>query len=387
MTELYNFESSLKRLLGRIETLEADKEPLKKWYLHFKTDKSESLSVMRIVKMLSNALTCSEIAKTRFNRRLIDATKDDITALIIEINDSKKAALTKRDYRIAVKKFLTFTGKKDSVDWIKTSVSNKEKTRKLPEDLLTESEIELMIGNAINPRDKALISLLADSGLRIGEALNLRIKDINFDDYGAYLIVPDGKTGARRVRLISSIHYLKNWIENHPNPKRDNWLFVTLDKNKSRLLYNAARKGILEATRSARIKKRIHPHLFRHSAATRSASFMTEQEMKVHYGWTGNSEMASIYVHMSGEQVDNKMLSHYGLKKIDDDGKGTLIKCPKCEKLNPKTAKFCGNCSCILSTMLMTESDDVHKSIQKVKEYLFQSQEFMQLLHKAIGEG
>jgi len=101
--------------LGRIETVENDTEPLKKWYLHLKTDKSESLSVMRIVKMLSNALSCSEIAKARFNRRLIDATKYDIAALIIEINDSKKAALTKRDYSIAVKKFLTFAGRKDSV--------------------------------------------------------------------------------------------------------------------------------------------------------------------------------------------------------------------------------------------------------------------------------
>ena len=39
MTELYNFESSLKRLLGRIETLETDKEPLKKWYLDLKSAK------------------------------------------------------------------------------------------------------------------------------------------------------------------------------------------------------------------------------------------------------------------------------------------------------------------------------------------------------------
>jgi hypothetical protein len=51
MKELYNFESSFKRLLGRIETLGNDTEPLKKWYLHLKTDKSESISGMRIVKM------------------------------------------------------------------------------------------------------------------------------------------------------------------------------------------------------------------------------------------------------------------------------------------------------------------------------------------------
>jgi len=59
----------------------------------------------------------------------------------------------------------------------------------------------------------------------------MRIKDIFFDEYGAFIIIPEGKTGSRRVRLISSIHYLKNWIENHPKPERDNQLFVTLDKH------------------------------------------------------------------------------------------------------------------------------------------------------------
>jgi len=65
--------------------------------------------------------------------------------------------------------------------------------------MLTEAEVELLISKALNPRDKALIALLADSGLRIGEALKLRVKDIYFDDYGAFLIAPEGKTGARRV--------------------------------------------------------------------------------------------------------------------------------------------------------------------------------------------
>lgn len=332
MTGIYNFERSLEKLLIRIEKLESDAAPLKKWYLHLKTD---------------------------------------------------KAPLTKRDYRIAVKKFLIFAGKKELVDWIATS-SSKSK-RKLPEDMVTESELELLISKAINPRDKALLALLGDSGLRIGEALNLRIKDLYFDDYGAYLIIQEGKTGARRVRLISSIHYIKNWIEAHPKPERDNYLFVTFNKNSSLLKYSAARKGLIDAMAAAGIKKRIHPHLFRHAAATRAAGFMTESEMKVHFGWTGNSDMASVYVHLSGEQVDNKMLSHYGLKKIEDNGKEALIRCPKCSKHNPKMAKFCLNCSCILDVALMTQSDDVHGRIGKVKEYLFQSKEFSELLAKALS--
>jgi len=50
------------------------------------------------------------------------------------------------------------------------------------------------VSSAINPRDKAFISLLYESGCRIGELLNLKIKNVEFDANGAVLIV-NVKTG------------------------------------------------------------------------------------------------------------------------------------------------------------------------------------------------
>jgi integrase len=215
--------------------------------------------------------------------------------------------------------------------------------------------------------------------------MGLRIKDINFDEYSAYIIVPEGKTGSRRVRLISSIHYLKNLIENHPKPDRDSQLFVTLDKNALPLKYGAVNTLLTKLTRAAEIKKRVHAHLFRHTAATRAAGFMTEADMKIHFGWNAGSDSPTVYIHRSGEQVDNKMLNHYGLKKISEQGKETHIKCPKCTTLNPQTAKFCLNCSCVLDIKLMSQSDTTHSKIGQVKEYLFQSKEFEALLAKALS--
>ena len=43
--------------------------------------------------------------------------------------------------------------------------------------------------------------MLYDSGCRIGELLTLRVKDIEYDDYGIRLTV-NGKTGVRRVRTV-----------------------------------------------------------------------------------------------------------------------------------------------------------------------------------------
>lgn len=63
----------------------------------------------------------------------------------------------------------------------------------------------------MNPRDKVLVSILYESGCRISKILNLKIRNMEFDSYGADLIVK-GKTGQHRVRLIDSVPRLMTWL-------------------------------------------------------------------------------------------------------------------------------------------------------------------------------
>ena len=49
--------------------------------------------------------------------------------------------------------------------------------------------------------------------------------------------------------------------------------------------------------------------MFRHSAATRDARYLIESELKLKYGWSGGSQMAQVYVHRSGADLDNKLLA------------------------------------------------------------------------------
>jgi integrase len=86
----------------------------------------------------------------------------------------------------------------EEVKWIKARVKNSNP--KLPEELLTEDEIRRIVSAAENPRDKTLVLVLYETGCRIGELLSLRIKNIQFDEYGALLLL-SGKTGQRRVRV------------------------------------------------------------------------------------------------------------------------------------------------------------------------------------------
>ena len=78
-----------------------------------------------------------------------------------------------------------------------------------------------------------MISILYESGCRIGEILNMRIRNVEFDANGAVLIV-NGKTGQRRVRLIHSVPRLVTWLEHHPerDPKAFLWVCVGSKNNR-----------------------------------------------------------------------------------------------------------------------------------------------------------
>jgi integrase len=64
--------------------------------------------------------------------------------------------------------------------------------------------------------------------------------------------------------------------------------------------------------RQAGITKRVFNHMLRHGSATRNAQFLTDSELKIMYGWAMGSKMPAVYVHLSGKDLDGKLL-HYTL--------------------------------------------------------------------------
>jgi len=76
------------------------------------------------------------------------------------------------------------------------------------EDLPTDEEVQKILSVcADSSRDKAMISVHAESGTRIGELLGMRIKDFTIDKNGGMIKV-DGKTGVRPIRIVKSVPYL-----------------------------------------------------------------------------------------------------------------------------------------------------------------------------------
>src|SRR5664280_1102659 len=188
--------------------------------------------------------------------------------------------------------------------------------------MLTATDVLNLIENAERIRDKAIIAILWDIGARISEVGTLTIRHISFDEHGAIVNVR-GKTGYRRVRAVWCVEYLKAWQQVHPegyNPDAPLWITFDSKENLLKpLQYSAIRMKLQRIAKKAGISKKIHPHLFRHSRCTYMANYLTEAQMNVYFGWIQGSEMSSVYVHLSGRDVDYAILKANGV--LDKDTK------------------------------------------------------------------
>ena len=123
-------------------------------------------------------------------------------------------------------------------------------------------ENKLILQNCKNARDRALFSLLYDSGSRLGEIMTLRNKDVDFDQYAAVLFVT-GKTGYRKVRVFgNSVSHLREWQNSHPHrDDNDFWLFCGISDNTKdkAMTYDDLHSALKKILRRAGIKRRIYP--------------------------------------------------------------------------------------------------------------------------------
>ncbi|RJS73468.1 MAG: hypothetical protein CW694_00480 [Candidatus Syntrophoarchaeum sp. WYZ-LMO15] len=279
-----------------------------------------------------------------------EAGEDDIRRLILSIEMGDFSEWSKHDKKVILRKYLRFIGKGDLVEDLR--IKPVRTGSKLPDEILTEEEIKAMAGVAYNTRDRAFVLALYESGCRIGEFLPLRLKHLEFDQYGAVLHV-HGKTGSRRVRLITSAPALQAWLEEHPikdDPDAYLWRKIPTQNNpkwkNEHLSYGFVARTLRQLAKKAGVKKRVNPHSFRHARATHLASHLTEAQMKEYFGWEQSSEMAAVYVHLSGRDVDDALLAMHGIR--DEKRKnGTAFKpeiCPRCGEVNEPGVRFCKRC-------------------------------------------
>ena len=245
------------------------------------------------------------------------------------------------------------------------------------EDLPTDDEVKKIIAAcADSKRDKAMLSVHAEAGTRIGELLGLRIKDVTVDQYGAVIKV-DGKTGVRPIRIVKSVPYVTQWINAHPNKdelESPLWIYIHAEDTFGQPInYTGFRAILQKRARQAGIKKRITSHLFRHKEITDLATTLTEVESRMRHGWEKTSAMPSRYTHLNQEDLDTKMLQIMGVKKKEEKEE-SLRECVYCKIKYPLETRFCEVCSRPLDIIeaIRMEKEQEEKTKAMIQEMLRQ---------------
>ncbi len=165
--------------------------------------------------------------------------------------------------------FSSFFGWLEDEDYILKSPMRrirKIKTEKTIKDTFSDEGLELLRDACEEVRDLAVIDLLAATGMRVGELVQLNREDINFHERECVVF---GKGSSERVVYFDArakIH-LRNYLDSRCDDEPA--LFVSLTQPHERLLIGGVETRLREIGRRADIQK-VHPHKFRRTLATRA---------------------------------------------------------------------------------------------------------------------
>ena len=174
-----------------------------------------------------------------------------------------------------------------------------KRTRRLPV-ILSKKEVISIIKGVKNIKHKSILMVIYSSGLRVSEALNLELKDINSH---RMLIHVKGAKGKKDRMVILSQITLRLLRKYYISYRPGKWLFEGYNGSKysSRSCQEIFKRAILKAG----IKKNVTLHTLRHSFATHLLEAGTDlRHIQVLLGHN-SSKTTEIYTHVSDMYIRN----------------------------------------------------------------------------------
>jgi len=185
-------------------------------------------------------------------------------------------------------------------------ISVKDHRIKLPTILDTNEAKKLLdMPNKRYPtglRNKAIISVMLNMGLRVSEVANLRFYDVSLNN--RKLRVVNGKNGKDRDLIIPgyTLELFEKWVKIRPE---SNYFFSTL--NGERLLIRYLQAMIKRYKEKIKLQKNISPHSLRHTFATEFYRQTKDIETLRKILGHSNISTTQIYVTLANIEVENAM--------------------------------------------------------------------------------
>ncbi len=237
---------------------------------------------------------------------LEDAGKDDIKDYLGAIYSEVKASSLRRKI-VAIRQFYLLMHKRKIVeDNPALTLTGPKKDGILP-GALTREEMAKLIDynypqNLKGLRDRAIIEMLYSSGVRVGELVSLKIKDMDFKGKTVNVL---GKGKKERLLPVTSqaIDSIENYLMKRPGGKeKDSIIFCNL---KGGQLTERGVQFIIDTlARNCGIYRKVTPHMLLHSFATHFLENGMNLRYLQHLLGHSNLSTTEIYTNLSIEHLE-----------------------------------------------------------------------------------
>lgn len=338
-----------------------DREAIRRWVVHLRANDPSVGSLGTVVGHLNRIRLASE----RAHCPLVEmCSVEDVNALKLHLEDRYGLSEgTCRNYMKAVRKFSMWFFEEE---WPETITIGAPPERKHdPDEEITADELDAMLDAAAAfdsaAREKALIALLRDTGLRIGAILSLQLRHVDFDGQRGTIHINEaanvkGASGPKPVTW--SRGYVANWLDVHPRPDNPDAALIHKtrgwdDDEDGALRQQYAARRVSEIAEQAGLDAdRINCKLFRGTAISSwiRDDNLNEQKIKHRVDWTEDSSQFGVYSRVSDEEMNDAIFDAYDIGEAREDGGPTLETCPQCRTPLRGSERFCPGCASPLTS-------------------------------------
>ena len=231
-------------------------------------------------------------------KALLELSPEEVEAL-------DEALLNKAGvYRTLLKMFYRAHKRHDLLDALPRQ--RRQKRRRIGlDDVLTPEDVQAMIAECGNLRDRAILALLAATGGRVNEVLGLRVRDLRQVNggYQAWFGATKVRSQERYSPVINGVwkKHVDAWIAAHPAGKDAILLPSTITGGK--LAGTNVATMIKGIAKKAGVTKATNPHSFRHARVT--------------WGIIAKEDLATLCIGIWGKPTSNQLNRYAHFSGID----------------------------------------------------------------------
>lgn len=231
----------------RILLKKLNKEHIEKYIVYIKIEKGNTAKTIRLK---------------------IEIIKSFIKYLTEKMKFYKQPPITSSDFKYKIEKNDALSISEEEIDRLLNSINRKKEEIEKELKQTTGKTVMLLKQLFASQRDFVLTKLLVGTGLRISEALNIKLQDIDFIDKSIKIM---GK-GKRYRRIFFNLdeleqdflEYIDEWKKLNTN---HNYIFVSIKKY-NQLTSRGFQLILKEFLKISKLSTAITPHTLRHTYAT-----------------------------------------------------------------------------------------------------------------------